>query len=676
MRRIRLVFAFVCAALLACAVPLVRRAFDSVELERAARHDLVSSRIFDEMERALFALVSREEERPFGHYRFYYAPEATVGGKLALTRSPLASLPEAPYLIGYFQIDPDGSLHTPHRPRDESFARRTGDWDPTPDVQSALGELRSVLERHRTRIGARDSIGEDFAAAPQAPGTTVALESAGASRGLRKKAAAIAEDKRERSVYDAVSSLNRGISGRAERQVKVEQRKADEVLEVVRGDLLAPRENAPRAAETPSTEAEATFADAAPPLPSPPRGARAAQAPPTPAEDRSGSLRALGYTLEARSGESDASSATRPEPARERGAEIELTYEPFAGGTLDREHFALVRTVWLGGAPYRQGVLFDLAKLTAHLRRVGIGSNGLSGGAELSFVGAELPAVEPETRPDRYLYQRRFAEPFEDFGARLALAPLPDPGGGTYVYLLSLLLALVGSLGLFALYRMVSVAVLFAERRSNFAAAVSHELKTPLTAIRMYAEMLRDGMVPERKRRQYYGTITAESERLSRLINNVLEFSRLEKGVREMHLRMEPIEPCVREAVETLRPHAERQGFRIELELEDDLPPARFDKYAGSARERVITVACRREGERVALRVRDRGPGIPARHLSRVFDAFYRAENELTRTSKGTGLGLALVQGLVGRMGGVIASRNAEGGGFEVTVALSAAPDA
>jgi signal transduction histidine kinase len=239
---------------------------------------------------------------------------------------------------------------------------------------------------------------------------------------------------------------------------------------------------------------------------------------------------------------------------------------------------------------------------------------------------------------------------------------------------------------------MVSVAVLFAERRSNFAAAVSHELKTPLTAIRMYAEMLRDGMVPERKRRQYYGTITAESERLSRLINNVLEFSRLEKGVREMHLRMEPIEPCVREAVETLRPHAERQGFRIELELEDDLPPARFDrdallqvlfnlldnalKYAGSARERVITVACRREGERVALRVRDRGPGIPARHLSRVFDAFYRAENELTRTSKGTGLGLALVQGLVGRMGGVIASRNAEGGGFEVTVALSAAPDA
>ena len=83
-------------------------------------------------------------------------------------------------------------------------------------------------------------------------------------------------------------------------------------------------------------------------------------------------------------------------------------------------------------------------------------------------------------------------------------------------------------MGLWAVYRRVATAVHFAERRSNFAAAVSHELKTPLTAIRMYAEMLRDGMVTEEaKRREYYETITSESERLTRLINNVLEFSRL-----------------------------------------------------------------------------------------------------------------------------------------------------
>ena len=95
---------------------------------------------------------------------------------------------------------------------------------------------------------------------------------------------------------------------------------------------------------------------------------------------------------------------------------------------------------------------------------------------------------------------------------------------------------------------MLSVAVGFAERRSNFVAAVSHELKTPLTAIRMYGEMLRDDLVPsDDKRREYYRTITAESERLSRLIDNVLEFSRLEKGTRSMRLAVGAVGPVVEE---------------------------------------------------------------------------------------------------------------------------------
>jgi two-component system phosphate regulon sensor histidine kinase PhoR len=91
---------------------------------------------------------------------------------------------------------------------------------------------------------------------------------------------------------------------------------------------------------------------------------------------------------------------------------------------------------------------------------------------------------------------------------------------------LSALLVVAVVVGLYALYRMVAVQVRFAERRGNFVAAVSHELKTPLTAIRLYAEMLRDGMIEsDKKRSEYYSTITSETERLSRLINNVLELS-------------------------------------------------------------------------------------------------------------------------------------------------------
>jgi signal transduction histidine kinase len=125
----------------------------------------------------------------------------------------------------------------------------------------------------------------------------------------------------------------------------------------------------------------------------------------------------------------------------------------------------------------------------------------------------------------------------------------PPHGGGRgagVVYAHAALLVVTGGVGLIAVHRMVTVAIGFAERRSNFVAAVSHELKTPLTAIRMYGEMLRDDLVPsDDKRREYYRTITAESERLSRLIDNVLEFSRLEKGTRSMRLTAGALGPVV-----------------------------------------------------------------------------------------------------------------------------------
>src|SRR5262245_62815347 len=128
---------------------------------------------------------------------------------------------------------------------------------------------------------------------------------------------------------------------------------------------------------------------------------------------------------------------------------------------------------------------------------------------------------------------------------------------------------------------MVSLVVSFAERRSNSVAAVSHELKTPLTAIRMYGEMLRDGLVvSEAKRDEYHRHITVESERLSRLINNVLEFARLEKGTRDMALVSGSVAPAVREVAELMRPHVEGAGLELCVEVDDALPPVRFERDA------------------------------------------------------------------------------------------------
>jgi signal transduction histidine kinase len=252
--------------------------------------------------------------------------------------------------------------------------------------------------------------------------------------------------------------------------------------------------------------------------------------------------------------------------------------------------------------------------------------------------------------------------------------------------LVAVLLA-VGAAGVIAVHRTAAVAVQYAERRANFAAAVTHELKTPLTAIRMYAEMLRDGLVPnDAKRHEYYATITGESERLSRLVDNVLEFSKLAGGRRELAIAVGAVGPVLEEAAAKLAPHAASEGFAISVRVAEDLPAVRFDrdallqvlfnlvdnamKYARASELRTIELEARRDGDAVSVAVRDFGPGVSRVHLDRVFEPFYRGESELTRTTRGTGIGLALVKELAERMGAAVSGANAEGGGFCVRLAF------
>jgi signal transduction histidine kinase len=355
-----------------------------------------------------------------------------------------------------------------------------------------------------------------------------------------------------------------------------------------------------------------------------------------------------------------------------------------AGGD---ERLLLYRTVVVGEQGYRQGMLVDWRRLGEWLDAQVIAPSGLGDAARVSFFGADgRPGSVREGAT--YTYRHRFAEPFDAFGVELGLPLLPGGRGTGTIHALAALLALVAAGGLIAVYRMVSVVVHFAERRSRFAASVSHELKTPLTSIRMYAEMLRDGLVPnDDKRNEYYRTITDESERLSRLIDNVLDFSRLEKGEYEIDARTGDVGPVVIESVSKLRPHVERQGFELVLESDGALPDVRFDrdaltqilfnlidnalKYARGASRKEIVIGCERARDGgVEISVRDYGPGVAAKETDRVFEAFFRSEEDLTRTTKGTGIGLALVKELVGSLGGEVAGENAEGGGFRVAVRL------
>jgi len=459
----------------------------------------------------------------------------------------------------------------------------------------------------------------------QKPGTTVAIAKMEKSQlralgYVEKDADSLAESAppaEAKNAYDALQSLNRGAEERADRQRKV---------------------------FAPSSPADGASSAAGRGIASLEAEAPAAGAPP------------------------------RSQPTR-------VAVDPLVGRLADARHLLLYRSVFTGGEALRQGLVIDVDALGATLRERALGATRV--GAELAFG-----ASDAASRPGPWTYRHRFAEPFDAVGATLALAPLGGSDGTPLVLGLAALFAVTALAGLYAVHRMVTTAMAFAERRSNFVAAVTHELKTPLTAIRMYGEMLRDDLVAsEAKRREYYGTITAESERLGRLIDNVLEFSRLEKGTREMRLAVGPVGPVIEDVASLLRPHAEREGFALRVEIEPDLPPVRYErdallqvlvnlvdnaiKYAKHATPREIAIACRRsDAGGVVVSVRDRGPGVAGRHLARIFEPFHRGEDELTRTTQGTGLGLALVKSLVERMDGAVRGANRADGGFEVSVAL------
>ena len=215
------------------------------------------------------------------------------------------------------------------------------------------------------------------------------------------------------------------------------------------------------------------------------------------------------------------------------------------------------------------------------------------------------------------------------------------------------------------------------ERKTSFVSNVSHELKTPLTSIRLCAEMLSEGRARDAAARErYLGVITKESERLARLVDNVLDFGRLEQNRRRYDLADADLREIVRDAAESQRSRVEAAGMELAVELADAPAVRRVDrdavsqivvnlldnavKYAAGGK-RVDVKVC--EGGDVV--VSDRGPGVPRRDRERVFERFYRCDDSLAARSSGSGLGLSIARRLAEGMGGGLRCVERDGGGAE-----------
>lgn len=237
--------------------------------------------------------------------------------------------------------------------------------------------------------------------------------------------------------------------------------------------------------------------------------------------------------------------------------------------------------------------------------------------------------------------------------------------------------------GIAVISRAISREVEIARLKSDFVSSVSHELRTPLTTIRIMAEMLSLGAVPSgEKQAEYHRNIVSEAERLTRLINNVLDFARIEEGRKKFQFGMGDLADAVFEVERITGDYVRKEGFTLSTTIADDLPATAFDRDAViqslinlmsnavkySSDDKTIEMGAEQVRDNVVLWVADRGPGIDPKDVPHLFEKFFRGGDHMTREVGGTGLGLAIVNHIVGAHGGRVnvKTKPGEGSRFEL----------
>jgi signal transduction histidine kinase len=268
-------------------------------------------------------------------------------------------------------------------------------------------------------------------------------------------------------------------------------------------------------------------------------------------------------------------------------------------------------------------------------------------------------------------------EPFASFALNFKIQKIKELTGSSFIKLISFCLMLILILGTYLLYRLAIKQNRLTLQQQNFVSSVSHELKTPLTSIRMYGEILKQGWANDEKKQEYYDYIFTESERLSRLISNILQISKVSHNALDLNLQEVSILELRSLISSKVDSQITQSKFKMNLVVEPPLKSASlfvdsdaFVQIAINLVDNAIKYAAKSEIKEIDVKfglsakqstyfsVRDYGPGINREQLKTVFELFYRSGNELTREAKGTGIGLALVKELTKAMSAKIEAIN------------------
>jgi signal transduction histidine kinase len=638
--RLRLLLVVLFLALSVPTAALIWQAYGQLKWEAYYQYRGLAEELANRLDERLMEQVNAAEARASSDYAFL-----VVSGDPAanfLQRSPLSGFPVAedvPGLIGYFQVDSNGGFSTPLLPLDEAASDKLGISPAELDARRNVANgIRTVLAenrlvRERSQPGRNISLDALKAAAPASP---VPEEDLSLSEA----------DSREYSqrVFD---ELNQAAPPQAASSTG--------------GEVAVPRK---RADEPEGQMAYSKVADL----------------------KLDASLQKKSESLEQESTRENEKKKQSP-PAAE-GARITSfasEVDPFEFSMLDSGHLVLYRKVWREGERLIQGLLIDPDVFFRVAIESGFRASLLSGMSDLVvgyqddvmrvFRGGDAGryASNPAELQGTLLYQGRLSAPFGGLALIFSINRLPPGPGADVLRWIALVIGLVFLGGFLFLYRLGLGQIQLARQQQDFVSAVSHELKTPLTSIRMYSEMLKEGWVDEEKRQQYYQYISTESERLTRLIANVLRLAKITHSESGLDLKPRSLRELLDQVESRTASQVEQAGFSLDLRRDESLQECRVKvdedsfiqiiinlvdnaiKFSRKADNKTIEIGCQRSGtDELIFTVRDFGPGIARDQLKKIFQLFYRSESELTRETVGTGIGLAIVHHLTLAMQGKV----------------------
>ena len=647
-----IVLAAAIAALTALGVKALRMQEQGLRAERQGQFVAVAEQIRLDVKQKLDAFIKAEQNRPYTDYQSYYVPQS-ANQMPALVKSPLGGSLEQGLAFGHFQLDDQRQITLPYIARQTNqeagdFGFKQGAQEDKLSFGLPAGGVQKTNQPQQTQSYLY-SLEKELM--PVLEGQAAARQINVSDEKKKRKAveepAIIAYEKRSpAAVSQTRTAAPASKSEQADKKVVASQRSARYKIASLEEEnqqvqmLQQPRENVLMNTEQMSA---------------PPTNTEPPQNKPD-STDMFG--RDLSYPQQMMAG-----AAGTEAIGGQAGQTVQIRIEPFApvviasdkdSGDIFPGRVLLLRHVQIEEKHLVQGFELNQKELVGQTEdsarrfvRKGMGFDisavekaDAAYTAVLDFGFGELALNLLELDPGWIM--RKTAELHNWFWAIVAVS------------LLAVFLAMAG------LWKNLHQQLALSRKKDDFISAVSHELRTPLTSIRMYTEMLeKDWVASEDKRKEYYTSMRQETERLSRLIENVLDFSRIQRDKKHYHFVIGDLNECLESIVKMMRPCAEREGFALKTDFEK-IEAFAFDrdavmqiavnlidnavKYAHPAQNKVIIVRTRRRKDLAVLEVEDHGPGIPRSQQAKIFEAFYRCGDESTRQTTGTGLGLALVK--------------------------------